>query len=234
MCLFKGVTFGKGTIFFSWLQKKSTRCRNRLCSHQVAGWDADFDGQSISGRDLCRAVWAGTFDASGEALVVAALGWQPDALGNVQVPSNALCVNSFAQVELLRSGVDVFVTHGGQNSFTEALSCATPVVVCPGFGDQEVNAAKAVSLGVGLKVDRPKIASPNEASQAAAMYRLDVCHAVKRLLDVSASAFRNAAKVQAEGLDRAGGVPRAVSLVLKAAADQGGLHPWPVTASAGA
>lgn len=22
MCLFKGVTFGKGTIFFSWLQKK--------------------------------------------------------------------------------------------------------------------------------------------------------------------------------------------------------------------
>lgn len=201
---------------------------------KVAGWDADFDGQSISGRDLCRAVWAGTFDASGEALVVAALGWQPDALGNVQVPSNALCVNSFAQVELLRSGVDVFVTHGGQNSFTEALACATPVVVCPGFGDQEVNAAKAVRLGVGLKVDRPKIASPNEASQAAATYRLDVCHAVKRLLDVSASAFRNAAKVQAEGLDRAGGVPRAVSLVLKAAADQGGLHPWSVTASAGA
>lgn len=66
------------------------------------------------------------------------------------------------------------------------------------------------------------------------MYRLDVCHAVKRLLDVSASAFRNAAKVQAEGLDRAGGVPRAVSLVLKAAADQGGLHPWSMTASAGA
>ena len=192
--------------------------QKRLCSHQVAGWDADFDGQSISGRDLCRAVWAGTFDASREALVVAALGWQPDALGNVQVPSNAFCVNSFAQVELLRSGVDVFVTHGGQNSFTEALSCATPVVVCPGFGDQEVNAAKAVRLGVGLKVDRPRIASQDEASQAAAMYRLDVCHAVK---------------VQAEGLDRAGGVPRAVSLVLKAG-DQGGLHPWSVTACAGA
>ena len=81
--------------------------------------------------------------------------------------------------------------------------------------------------------DRPRIASQDEASQAAAMYRLDVCHAVKRLLDVSASAFRNAAKVQAEGLDRAGGVPRAVSLVLKAG-DQGGLHPWSVTACAGA
>ena len=136
---------------------------------QVAGWDADFDGQSISGRDLCRAVWGGTFEASGDALVVAALGWQPDALGDLQVASNVLCVNSFAQVEVLRSGVDVFVTHGGQNSFTEALSCGTPVVVCPGFGDQEVNAAKAVRLGVGLKVDRPKIASA-PASQAAAQH----------------------------------------------------------------
>mmetsp|Transcript_56357 Transcript_56357/g.134536 ORF Transcript_56357/g.134536 Transcript_56357/m.134536 type:complete len:482 (+) Transcript_56357:70-1515(+) len=192
---------------------------------QVAGWDADFDGQSISGRDLCRAVWGGTFEASGDALVVAALGWQPDALGDLQVPSDVLCVNSFAQVEVLRSGVDVFVTHGGQNSFTEALSCGTPVVVCPGFGDQEVNAAKAVRLGVGLKVDRPKIASA-PASQAAAQYREDVRRAVQRLL-AEGPAFRRAAQRHAEKLAQAGGVPRAVGVILKAAEE--GLQ-WAVTA----
>ena len=197
----------------------------------MAGWDADFDGQSISGQDLCRAVWAGTFDVSrelSEVFVVAALGWQPDALGDLQVPSNVLCVNSFAQVELLRSGIDVFVTHGGQNSFTEALSCGTPVVVCPGFGDQEVNAAKAVRLGVGLKVDRPKVASREEATQAAAQYRQELGQAVKHVLEHGA--FQKAANVQADRLRSAGGVPRAVSLILKAS----GSHPCLVTASGGA
>jgi len=123
---------------------------------QVAGWDADLDGRTLSGRELCRGVWAGAFDASRDApggvsavLVVAALGRQPHPLGHVEVPDNAICVQSFAQVELLRSGVDVFVTHGGQNSFTEALACSTPVVVCPGFGDQEVNAKKALPEGNG-------------------------------------------------------------------------------------
>eukprot|EP00438_Fugacium_kawagutii_P032822 Skav217170 [mRNA] locus=scaffold2777:32337:34180:+ [translate_table: standard] len=182
---------------------------------KVVGWEADLDGQSICGRDLCRAAWAGTFDASDGTLVVAALGWQPDALGDVQVPSDALCVNSFAQVEMLRSGVDVFVTHGGQNSFTEALCCATPVVVCPGFGDQEVNAAKALRLGVGLKVDRPKIASKEEASSAALQYRQDVCQAVKKVLEDSN--FQQAADLQADRLRAAGGVSRAVSLIMKAA-----------------
>mmetsp|Transcript_60486 Transcript_60486/g.74130 ORF Transcript_60486/g.74130 Transcript_60486/m.74130 type:complete len:488 (+) Transcript_60486:62-1525(+) len=188
---------------------------------KVAGWDADLDGQSITGRDLCRAAWAGTFDASNEEdeemLVVAALGWQPDPLGDVQVPSHAMCVNSFAQVEVLRSGVDVFVTHGGQNSFTEALCCATPVVVCPGFGDQEMNAAKAVRLGVGLKVDRPKLDSSKEASKAATQYRQDVCQAVKKVLETPG--FHKAAAIQAERLGSAGGVPKAVNLILRAASN---------------
>ena len=33
------------------------------------------------------------------------------------------------QVDLLRLGVDVFLTHGGQNSFMEALSTGVPMVV---------------------------------------------------------------------------------------------------------
>ena len=84
---------------------------------KVAGWDADCNGRSITGRDLCRAVWSGTFDACGEDfLVITALGFQADPLGDIKVPSGAVCVPSFRQVDLLRTGVDVFVTHGGQNS----------------------------------------------------------------------------------------------------------------------
>ena len=44
----------------------------------------------------------------------------------------------------------------GQNSLMESMSVGTPVVVCPGFGDQPANAAKVQAQGWGVKVDRPK------------------------------------------------------------------------------
>ncbi|CAK9038138.1 unnamed protein product [Durusdinium trenchii] len=184
---------------------------------KVAGWDADFNGQSITGRELCRAVWAGTFDAcmGKDILIVTALGLQPEPLQDIEVPSNALCVTSFAQVELLKAGVDVFVTHGGQNSFMEAISFAIPMVVCPGFGDQVVNAAKAMALGVGLKVDRPVIVSKEEAPEAAIRYREALSGALHRVL--SEASFRAAAEVQANSLRSAAGVPMAVDVVVKAA-----------------
>ena len=97
---------------------------------KVAGWDADCNGRSITGRDLCRAVWSATFDACGEdVLVITALGLQADPLGDIEVPSGAVCAPSFRQVDLLRAGVDVFVTHGGQNSpFTWHLKAFQVVV----------------------------------------------------------------------------------------------------------
>ena len=49
------------------------------------------------------------------------------------------CLSS-SQVDILRAGVAVFVTHGGQNSFMEALAQATPLVMCPTAGDQFDNA----------------------------------------------------------------------------------------------
>merc|ERR1712176_1259591 len=93
-------------------------------------------------------------------------GKQENALGELQPPSNACCVPSLPQVDLLKAGVDLFLTHGGQNSFMEALSFGVPVVVCPGFGDQPVNAKKAVAMGVGLQVERPV---PDDGEEAMAM-----------------------------------------------------------------
>eukprot|EP00438_Fugacium_kawagutii_P016718 Skav227662 [mRNA] locus=scaffold58:585274:585973:- [translate_table: standard] len=61
----------------------------------------------------------------------------------------------------------------------------------------------------------PKIASKEEASSAALQYRQDVCQAVKKVLEDSN--FQQAADLQADRLRAAGGVSRAVSLIMKAA-----------------
>lgn len=50
-------------------------------------------------------------------------------------------------LQVLKAGVDLFLTHGGQNSFMESLMAGTPVVVCPGFGDQIANAMRAEMTG---------------------------------------------------------------------------------------
>jgi hypothetical protein len=51
----------------------------------------------------------------------------------------------------------------------ESMSVGTPVVVCPGFGDQISNGAKAKKQGWGLSVQRPSLAiTPVEGSVAAA------------------------------------------------------------------
>eukprot|EP01127_Copromyxa_protea_P014140 TRINITY_DN3899_c0_g1_i2.p1 TRINITY_DN3899_c0_g1~~TRINITY_DN3899_c0_g1_i2.p1 ORF type:complete len:186 (-),score=42.90 TRINITY_DN3899_c0_g1_i2:70-627(-) len=45
--------------------------------------------------------------------------------------------------------VDVFLTHGGANSFNEALYLGKPLIVIPFFGDQLGNAQVAEDVGVG-------------------------------------------------------------------------------------
>jgi len=192
------------------------------------GWEgrsvgADGQPQGLTGKELCRAVWAAAFDACGAKsaeegpLLVVALGPQPNSLGDVQPPPNAICLPVVPQVDVLRAGVDVFLTHGGQNSFTEALANAAPVVVCPGFGDQAVNARKAERLGVGLQVPRPEPEAGGETAAAAA-FRACVASALREVLN--GRSFGQAAAACSERLRSAGGVPRAVELVLAASTSQ--------------
>ncbi len=61
------------------------------------------------------------------------------------------------QIPLLSSiGVDLYVTHGGNNSFHEALFTATPIAVAPFFGDQLSIATAAVELGNGVGLITPE------------------------------------------------------------------------------
>lgn len=188
------------------------------------GWEsrpcgANGQPRGVTGRELCQAAWGGVFDAFGTEvedsaapLIIMAVGPQPDPLGTLVVPTNVLCAPSFPQVELLKIGVDVFLTHGGQNSFMEALAYATPLVVCPGFGDQVVNARKAVDLGVALQVDRPDPDAGGEL-MATRSYRQEVCQALRQVFE-GQSVFRAEAEPHAEALRSAGGVPRAVEMLL--------------------
>ena len=84
-------------------------------------------------------------------------------------------------MELLRSGLSLFVTHGGQNSFTEALAHGVPLVVCPGFGDQVTNGRKAEALGVGLQVPRPWLQN-EESKEVAQRYKEEVKGKVRRVM----------------------------------------------------
>merc|ERR1719277_1777681 len=157
--------------------------------------------RGLTNGELCRAVWHGAFEAFGAAesaagpLIVLSAGPHPASLEGLEVPPNAICRKSVPQADVLSAGVDVFLTHGGQNSFMEALSNATPLVVCPGDFDQPINARKAVAIGVGLKVDRP---DPDQGSQqaASAQYSEDVCQALRTV--VAEPAFKAEASRAAE------------------------------------
>jgi glucuronosyltransferase len=61
--------------------------------------------------------------------------------------------------------VKVFITHGGLNSMTEAISSGTPTVAVPLFGDQEHNVAVAVKRGVSVYVNKRNLNTLTAALQ---------------------------------------------------------------------
>ena len=157
---------------------------------------------------FCKALGS---DAPDAPLLLISLGPQSDALENLQVPKNALCLPVMPQVDLLKSGVDLFLTHGGQNSFMESLSLGTPVVVCPGFADQPVNAQKAADLAVGLQVPRP-ICELEDVPTELLKYQGDVAKAVTEVFNNMS--FKSRAEKCAQELRDAGGIDRAVEMLL--------------------
>lgn len=207
------------------------------------GWNGT-SGSALTGKQLCQAVFRAVFAelGSGESpllsppppppppllpppppLVVVSVGPQPDALAGVHVPENAICLKSVPQVRLLRLAKPALVvTNGGQNSFIEALSVGTPLVVCPGMGDQKTNAARAQKLGVGVAVDRPPLTLSEtdiaeKGVEVAVAYQAAVSNAIREVLSVSREAFLTKAQAIAAELEQGGGVETAIQILLKAA-----------------
>jgi len=65
------------------------------------------------------------------------------------VPENVLVARSVDQPALME-WANVFVTHCGQNSCSEAVMNAVPVIAAPFFGDQVTNATRFEELGCGI------------------------------------------------------------------------------------
>eukprot|EP00490_Sorites_sp_Unknown_P009257 CAMPEP_0114664414 /NCGR_PEP_ID=MMETSP0191-20121206/28783_1 /TAXON_ID=126664 /ORGANISM="Sorites sp." /LENGTH=460 /DNA_ID=CAMNT_0001906531 /DNA_START=74 /DNA_END=1456 /DNA_ORIENTATION=+ len=177
--------------------------------------------KGFTGKELCQAAWRGAFEALGSdeadaPLLLISLGPQADALDHLQLPKNAFCLPVMPQVDLLKAGVDLFLTHGGQNSFMESLSVGTPVVVCPGFADQPVNAQKAVDLGVGLQVTRP-VCELEDVEEELKKYQTNVKAAVAEVFENES--FKSSAQQCSQELRDAGGVDRAVDLLLSIPVD---------------
>jgi len=81
------------------------------------------------------------------------------------LPSHWLVREYLPQVQLLRRAA-LAVTHGGNNSVTEALTCGVPMLVLPFSTDQFAGAAAVENAGLGLALD-PNTASVAELELAA-------------------------------------------------------------------
>lgn len=64
-------------------------------------------------------------------------------------PDNWWVYDTVDQVEIL-SRADLFVTHGGSNSFHEAVMQKVPMIVIPFFGDQLLVSKRVERLGIGI------------------------------------------------------------------------------------
>jgi len=62
------------------------------------------------------------------------------------------------QAELLKS-IHAVVTHGGNNTVQETLSCGIPMIVIPFGSDQYENAIRVQLLGVGISVRKEELTS---------------------------------------------------------------------------
>ena len=141
-------------------------------------------------------------DGMGWRMVLATGGRVPkDDLG--AVPAWVRVEDVVPQVAVLHRA-DVFVTHAGMGSCTEALWCAVPTVAVPQAVDQFGNADQLATLGVGVRLasDPP---SPDELR--AALVGVTDDPGVRKRLDV----------IRAE-LHRDGGPGRAADAVEDVAA----------------
>lgn len=88
--------------------------------------------------------------------VIISVGKQFDVKKLKNIPPNIHIYSTVPQLEVLKMA-DVFVTHGGMNSISEALVYGTPMVVIPFVSDQPVNARCVEKLGVGKKVEYDRV-----------------------------------------------------------------------------
>lgn len=90
--------------------------------------------------------------------VIISAGGAYDILLKGNIPPNVLIYKSVPQIRLLKH-INLFISHGGNNSINEALASGKPIIVMPIGGEQADNASRIEYLGVGKRIN---IANFNE------------------------------------------------------------------------
>ncbi|PER78800.1 macrolide family glycosyltransferase [Bacillus cereus] len=135
-----------------------------------------------------------------DATVVLVVGKKINISQFENIPKNFKLYNYVPQLEVLQHA-DVFVTHGGMNSSSEALYYGVPLVVIPVTGDQPFVAKRLTEVGAGIRLNRNELTSE--------LLR----ETVKKVMDDVT--FKENSRKVGESLRNAGGYQRAVEEIFK-------------------
>ncbi|HFK1465315.1 macrolide family glycosyltransferase [Bacillus sp. YAF12_1] len=135
-----------------------------------------------------------------DATVVLVVGKKINISQFENIPKNFKLYNYVPQLEVLQHA-DVFVTHGGMNSSSEALYYGVPLVVIPVTGDQPFVAKRLTKVGAGIRLNRNELTSE--------LLR----ETVKKVMDDVT--FKENSRKVGESLRNAGGYQRAVEEIFK-------------------
>ncbi len=150
-------------------------------------------------------VVASTCDASASELGVDEATLGPAAHGRV------FTMQFVPQPFLFAHGlIDVMLMHGGANTFHEAVVSAIPLLICPGFGDQEYVATAADRLGVGVAIE--SLTVPHLAGAVPLQRAAD--ELLPEMLAPGISRWKSAATALAAHIKAENGLDAAETLVL--------------------
>ena len=85
--------------------------------------------------------------------------------GDLGPPPGNFVVRQYVPQLAVLAVADVFVTHGGMNSISEAVTYGVPMVVVPNTVEQAVNAARIEQLGAGVYLESSAV-TPNALREA--------------------------------------------------------------------
>lgn len=72
------------------------------------------------------------------------------------IPANFIVRNYVPQLDVLKHA-DIFITHGGMNSTSEALYYDVPLILIPCFTDGPAVANRVAELGAGIVIEKEKV-----------------------------------------------------------------------------
>lgn len=146
---------GDGSII-RWMQE--CRDRGKTIIYLSMGTVVGQEKWSVPTTDMLREVMR-EFAVDQNVAFVVSTGERSDprALlrdGRERFPDHFLVARWVPQLAVLGE-TDVFITHGGNNGFNEALFFGVPMLVVPVFGDQHMNGTTVERLGLGATIRSP-------------------------------------------------------------------------------